>query len=521
MNDVLVRILLGMAFGAMAGGLTNSLAVWMLFHPYEPPRFLGIRFGFLQGAIPKNQGRMAGAIGRTVGTKLLTGEDLGRTLSEPSFRAAFDERLAVFVAAVFESRRGSLEEMLPPELAAELRALLDDVAEHLLERLDEYLDGEEFHAAAHRWAEKLAAEMRERPLAELLTPEREEAIVGAAGTWLVEAVEGEDFADAVHDYLDRGTTRLLRPGRTFQDLLPAGMVAAVERGIAGYLPMALERLGRMLEDPQARKVVEKALHEILDRFMKDLKFHQRIFAAFIITPDTVDRVLAAIEQEGAGKIADLLRDDAVRDAMARGVNGAIVDFLEKPVSEVLGEPGTPAVEDAKATAQTWVLTMARDEQTRAFLVEKLRASLTAAERRTWGDLLRHIPPERMADAVVAAARSERAALFYREGAERAVNAVLTRPLGRLADHIPPTAPTRVEGALAQPLWRWLQEQVPGIAARVDIAAKVEQNIDDFPMEKVEHLIRSVTDRELKLIVKLGYVLGAFIGLASALLAGMV
>ena len=25
-------------FGALAGGLTNAIAIWMLFHPYEPRR---------------------------------------------------------------------------------------------------------------------------------------------------------------------------------------------------------------------------------------------------------------------------------------------------------------------------------------------------------------------------------------------------------------------------------------------------------------------------------------------------
>ena len=27
-----------LVIGALAGGLTNSVAIWMLFHPYEPPR---------------------------------------------------------------------------------------------------------------------------------------------------------------------------------------------------------------------------------------------------------------------------------------------------------------------------------------------------------------------------------------------------------------------------------------------------------------------------------------------------
>jgi uncharacterized membrane-anchored protein YjiN (DUF445 family) len=261
--------------------------------------------------------------------------------------------------------------------------------------------------------------------------------------------------------------------------------------------------------------VEQVLHELLDRFMRDLKFHQRLVAALLITPETVDRVLKAVEREGAGKISELLHDESVRDAMARGVNNAIVDFLARPVVTVLGEPGDESVESAKETAVRWVVDVARDAQTRDFAVEKLRGLLESAHGRTWGDLLRHLPADRAADAVVSAARSERAREIYRDAAVRGVDWVLERPIGRVADKLGEDAAERAERALSDPLWRWIQEQVPSIAQRIDIARRVEQKISEFPMQQVEAIVRGVTERELKLIVKLGYVLGGLIGMVSA------
>ncbi|MGH7576955.1 MAG: DUF445 family protein, partial [Longimicrobiales bacterium] len=489
--------------------------VWMLFHPYDPPRLFGRRLRLFQGAIPKNKQRLAATIGRTVGTKLLTSDDLARTVSEPAFRAAFDERLAAFIASLFDRRWGSAAELVPPDLTHELRHVLTEVTAGLVVRLDEYLASDDFRTAAAQWVESLAEDLRDAPLGEWLTPDRETAIAEAAERWIRDAVEGQGFSNAVQDYLDRGAHRLLRPGRTFQELLPVGLVATVERAIAGYLPIALERLGGLLDDPVARGKVERVLHEILDRFMRDLKFHQRLVAALVITPDMIDRVLEAIEAEGATKISELLQDPAVRDAMARGVNSAIVDFLDKPVVSVLGEPGDEAVESAKATMADWALSLARDAQTRTFLVEKLRATIEAAEHRTWGDVFRHLPPERAADALVAAARSERARALYRDAAGAVVTMLLERPIGRLAEHVPADAPRRLERAIAPPLWAWLQEQVSAISQRVDIAKKIEQKILDYPTAQVEALIRGVTEKELKLIVRLGYVLGGLIGLISA------
>jgi uncharacterized membrane protein YheB (UPF0754 family) len=514
-NDELIRILVTVAFGAIAGGTTNAIAVWMLFHPYEPPRIFGRHVSLLQGAIPKNKARLATAMGRTVGTKLLTPEDLTRTLAEPEFRSAFDERLAAFVTAVFEQQRGSLATMLPAETVAELRSLLLGAGGTVRRRLDDYLASDAFRDAALRWVELLKAELQDRPVADLLTEERQAALAGAADRWLAEAVESDAFATAIRDYVDRTGARLLQPDRTFEELLPVGLVAAFERAVAGYLPMAIERLGGMLEDPAARKKLEQILHELLDRFMRDLKFHQRLVAALLITPDTIDRVLRAVEQEGAAKISELLQDEDVQDAMARGVNNAVVDFLRKPVVSVLGRPGDESVESAKDTVVRWAVDLARDPQTRSFAVEKLQALMTSTQNRTWGELFRHLPSERAADAVVAAARSERAGELYEDAATKAVDWLIERPIGRLADQVGQDAAPRVERALAEPLWRWIQEQVPAIAQRLEVGMRVERKILEFPTPQLEAIVRGVTQRELRLIVRLGYVLGGFIGMVSA------
>ena len=206
----------------------------MLFHPHEPPKILGWRISWLQGAIPKNKTRMAAAIGRAVGTKLLTGDDLARTISEPSFRNAFEDRLGEFLRNLLEQERGSIQELLPPELANEVRSVLNQVMAGLVVRLEGYLDSEEFEEAARRWAQAVDDELADQPLCDsVLTPEREQAVARAAERWLEELVEGGGFAAAVQDYLDRGADRLLVPGRTFQEILPVGLIAAVERAIAG------------------------------------------------------------------------------------------------------------------------------------------------------------------------------------------------------------------------------------------------------------------------------------------------
>jgi len=506
-----LQAILTVVFGALAGGLTNTVAIWMLFHPYEPPRILGRRLSFFQGAIPKNQARLAAAVGRTVGNRLLTEEDLTQTFADQEFRGAFDDRLSHFLAAILEKERGSVRELLPPSVMEELEAILDDAVGLGMERFNEYLDSEAFESFIVERARSLLEAVADEPVAGLLTPAREAALAETVDSWLEGAVGSEGFEETVEDYVERATLNLLEPDRTFEEILPLGLVGSVEKAISSYLPLALKRLGRLLEDQEARKRFERTLHELFHRFLRDLNFYQRVVARLIVTEDTVDRVLDTIEHEGAERLSGMLREQAIQDAMARGVNDAIVDFLRRPVASVLGSPDDPSIQEAQATLTGWAVGVARDPATRGFLVEKLEAALDKAGDRTWGEVLEKVPPETLSRWLVSAARSDAARKLLRRWADRMADTLLDRPIGRPADWLPPEAPERIEAAIGDPLWAWLQTQVPDVVHRINVAGRVEEKVLNFPTEKMEDLVKRVTDRELKLIVRLGYVLGAFVG----------
>jgi len=520
--DELVRALITIGFGALAGGLTNTVAIWMLFHPYEPPRLFGrwpIRF--FQGAVPKSQARLAAAIGRTVGNRLLTPEDLTGTFADREFRNAFDEKLGRVVDEVLNRERGSLREMIPAAVLSDVEGLAEEALQRGLDQLQEYVASEGFAEAMLRRTDDIVAAVADEPIAGVLTPTRGAAVESMIDDWLQGVVESDDFTAAVDDYLERASHKLLTPGRTFEEILPLGLVSSVEKAIASYLPIAAERLGGLLEDPKARARFESTIHDLLHRFLRDLKFHQRVVARLVMTEDTVDRVLDTIETEGAERLSEILRDPAVQDAMARGVNEAIVELLRRPVASVLGDPGDPNVIEAKRTLAGWVTGMARDPATREFLVEKLHQGIEKAGARTWGEVLERLPPERISEVLVTAARAEGTRKAVHAGARRLAARILDRPIGTPARWLPANGPARIEAALADPLWEWLQTQVPTVVERIDVARRVEEKVLHFPMPRMEEIVRRVTDRELRLIVRLGYLLGAVIGVALVVINALI
>ncbi len=517
MPEDLIRAVIFIVAGALAGGLTNSIAIWSLFHPYEPPLIGKRRLKMLQGAIPKSQGRLATAIGRTVGTRLLTPEDLSATFGDESVRRAFDEHLSGFLDAVLHTERGSLRDLIPERMHQQTDEILQEVAEFGLARLKEYLDSDGFAETLTERAEDIVQSIADEPVAGILTPARESAISEAVEDWITGAVESEDFTTGIDDYLARAVHRVLEPTRTFEEVLPLGLVGAVEKGIAAYLPMAIRRLGSTLENEEARDKFKSFIHELLHRFLGDLKFHQRVVAKLIITESAVDNVLDTIEEEGAERLAEILQDETIQEAMAKGINDAIVDFLRRPVTAVLGGEEDESVVDARQTVTTWIVGVAQDPSSRGFLVEKLEVALDGVGARTWGEVFEKLPPERLAEWLISGARSAAAETLFREVATRLSSSLPDRPIGTPADWLPEGSVRKLEEAMGDPVWEWLQTQVPSVIQQIDIAGRVEQKVLEFPPARMEELVRKVTHKELRFIVWLGYVFGGLIGIALVIL----
>jgi uncharacterized membrane protein YheB (UPF0754 family) len=292
--------------GTIAGGITNTIAVWMLFNPKQP------RFGF-QGAIPKNQARLAKSLGRTVGERLLTPGDLQSELSRPEFREAFEARLREVIGVILTSRE----------------PLIDKV--------------------------------------------------------------------------------------------PPAVVTALEGATTSYLPVAMTKLGAFLGQPATRVKVRTALHAMFNRFVEDMRFHERIFAKLMMTEKKFDTVLDAIEKDGVEQVVGLLEEPEVREEISKAIHDAILAYLQKPISDIIGD------------------------------VE---------------------------------ARKD------------------------------PDAPRRLAASAAPVIWDWIDEQIPELVKKLDVQSMVERKVMMFSVERVEEILLMVIEKELRMIIIAGYVLGALVGVVS-------
>jgi uncharacterized membrane protein YheB (UPF0754 family) len=516
-SQTLITGLVTIGVGAISGGITNAVAIWMLFHPYEPTGFWRFR---LQGAMPKNKARLARSIGRTVGERLLTPEDLAARLGAPAVREAFDAAIGRIVSEILERERGPLRGELPPEVAATLDEALAGVPARVADRVAAWARSPELAAMVGGWAARLEQEVGERPLADTLTAERREALRHRVEDWVGELVEGPELESTLRGWVDQQLTTLSTDEQPLIERLPPGLVGALEHAIADYLPVALERLGGLLADPEARLRIQSALRDAFDGAVRDLLIHERLLARLVVTDRTIERLVDGFERDGFDRFADALADPALRSQVAHAVNDSVVNVLRVPVGERLARLGPERRAALAETLGDWLLRVVRDPSTRQALGAATDRALAAAERRTWGEVIRLVPAQRLSVTIADALAGPAGRRWVEESVAGIAERLLARPIGRPADWLGERMAEELKRGVAEAAWRQVQEQIPRVVAQLDIESMVEQKVLGFSTQRMEEIVRTVTQRELDLIVKLGYLLGAIVGVIAFLVGSL-
>jgi uncharacterized membrane protein YheB (UPF0754 family) len=84
--EVVLTLALMVGIGAAIGGVTNSLAIKMLFRPYNPIYFGKKKLPFTPGLIPRRREELAKQLGEMVVNHLLTAEGLANKINDSAFK---------------------------------------------------------------------------------------------------------------------------------------------------------------------------------------------------------------------------------------------------------------------------------------------------------------------------------------------------------------------------------------------------------------------------------------------------
>lgn len=503
--------------GIAAGLLTNAVAIWMLFHPHNAVKLGRLRL-FPQGAIPGEIDRIAHRIGLTVGTHLLRTEDIVETLGRSEFRERFDRTLRSALESLLDKELGNLQSEIPKSRLDEVTGTVADFGERLLEGLVEYLHGDSFERRVREFVERLNQEFGDEPLERVLTADARHHLVIVLHDLGEGVVMGSGFRDGIREFFQRNLRDFVTSEESLGHYFPAGAINFGEAIVRNYLPLVLDRFGQILESPAAQERVRRALSNFIDGYLSQRGIFQQIVGRLIITERTLSQTVQALERGGAEEVAALLREPLIQDRAAAAVNAAVDDMLARPVKEIFGDMKDEDLNRVGDVLTDKIVDFFRHETTEEFVFSRVDRFLKASEGKRLADIVEYLGPEtanrvagRLADWIVEIARGGRVRALLEAALVRQTEWLLTVPIGRVRDFLPPDALERAEQLLFDPLWEFLQSRVPAVVAELPIAEMVEHRIRAYPIADLEHLIWTVTRRELRLIVYLGGFLGAVVG----------
>jgi uncharacterized membrane protein YheB (UPF0754 family) len=396
--------------------------------------------------------------------------------------------------------------------------VLDRLLDKVLEGVEVYLHSPEWEERVRTFAAGLSGEFRERPFAVLLTPELQLDLNRGLQQLWSGVRESPEFARVIAEALDRGISRMLVSEKPLRHYVPAGAVNLGESFVANYLPILLDRLGGILDDPAVRLRLQDTLRRFTNRFLEAQQTWKRLVGRLIITERTLAQTVEAIEQGGVDEIAALLKEPVVQGQVAESVNKAVEEVLDKPVRDLLGEVSLERAERLRNALVERVLYMFRHPTTEEVVLTRLNQLVSAVAEKRVGDLLDVLGEERSrdlsnrgADWIVETLRGQRVLSFLRAAIERRTTWILSVPVGRIGDLLPADTVQQAEEMMFDPLWSFLQRRVPAAVTGLPISQMVENKLRSYPMRKVEELIWRISRRELVLIINLGGFLGALVG----------
>jgi uncharacterized membrane protein YheB (UPF0754 family) len=501
------ELALNVVLHSLAGGLTDTVAVWMLFNPHKP--FLGV-----QGAIPKNKARLATSIGKVVGEKLLTPQDMLQELTHGGIRDAFNERVAAVSTSLLETERGSLRSIVPAAMSTELEAALQSIVSTVAERIERWAESDEAKPQVSRFVARLRSAVGDQTLADVLPAARRAALVDQGRALALSLSHSDTVASAVAGSVRAQAESLLTRNEPLMQAMPAELSAMLDKAVDAYIPVAVDRLGVWLSQGESRERVKRTLQGIMSRFVTELRFHERVLARFLVTERALEKALDALGGEGVDELSSLLREPAIREQVTRAVRDGVESLLRKPLKDIVGAPDAARVSALSDGLSKGALRLLRAESTQSFVADRIESALEGVAHRRLDDLLAGVPDETIAGWVLEGLRGDATQQFVRDTASRVVQQALDAPIGKPSRWLPAQAGDRLGAVLAPALWDWIVASLPALVQKIDVPALIERKVNEFSTERVEEIVRGVTQRELNLIIKFGFLLGACIGVGT-------
>ncbi len=496
------------------------LAIWMLFHPYQSVKLLGITI-WPQGMIPRHREKLAQSIGNAVGNELVSQQTVFDALFETDF---FQRKVEEFVGAYTNELLSRVYPSFIDALPSQARAPILDTISALQYRLAEYiaemLKSEETANAIENFVDKQIDELLDRRLGDMVSDSSLDKILDFAEDQVHKLFATEGFETKVHEFVAGRMEDLARSEATLADTFTPETIAFIKDRIDQQVPPIVHHLAEIATAQTTRKQIGGLIKLEVDEYYQQLSLFKKIFVSRERIHREVDELM---NKTLPRRVEEYLRGPAFEQEAEAFLNATVDKVMARPLNELIGQFDSIRFEDLKSQISNRLIEILRSEALSTSVSMQVEETIDRLRPQTLGALMQQLDSNPTAQAKEFLSKSL-LSLLSRDDTARTINAIMSTqierllisPIGRLGDHVSRNAMERASSALVERITLAARERLPVAIAEFDVGGLVRKKVSDYPLEKLEDLVLSVARDQLKTIEIFGAVIGFFIGLAQAI-----
>lgn len=339
-------ILFMVVVGAVIGGVTNVIAIRMLFHPFKPYYIFKMRIPFTPGLIPKEE-EIATKIGQVIEEHLITESVIHQKLNEPNTREAINDLVIKQLSKLksddatirkfanqfdfdlddlinnkldktiinklnnyyYDKQATSINEILPAEVITMVDEKLDQAGDLIRERARNYLSSDKGARDIYDMLDTFFAEKGK--------------IVGLLQMFMTK----ESIAERVQHELIRLTRH------------PKAKVI-IDKVIRGeYETLKSQPLSNVVKEEQFTNISESLVHLIMTNLQLNEKMDTPISK---LTPKLVDQIQVGVAnaitdliiKQASNHLSTIMTKINLRQMVENQINTFDLDYIERLIIEI-------------------------------------------------------------------------------------------------------------------------------------------------------------------------------------------
>ncbi|RCK81380.1 MAG: hypothetical protein OZSIB_2249 [Candidatus Ozemobacter sibiricus] len=505
--------------GFVIGGLTNGIAIKMIFRPYRKVGLLGLEW---QGLIPKRQPELAAKIATVVTTRLLTREKIVARFADPDVRAAIERLIREMIDRFLEQDLGALGQYLSPSEKTRLAETVAVALGRLGTAIEDWLATDAGHAFVGGLLDQALARCPDEILRH-----QEVDLDGRCRAYLEEFFGQSDLRAALKQGMARLVVDWANSARALGESLPPEAHEVLQAEMAGLAPVLQERVAQALFSPDNLDKIRRAVREAVEKEMNKPVADPGSFTGIIEMGARAvfkQPILERVEAMFAANVPELkaaLTDAETRARFEKALLELLADLLARTPNDLLAGRSAASLDRLLERLTDFAEQGLHKPELREFLARTLAEEIRRLARRPARDLARmaglpdHFPATWTHALCTDLCRGRISAFLQKEG-WWLFDILVNLPIGRVARFANSQLLEQATAIALEHLLQVVSDKAPQVLEAVDMEGIVRTELLGYPPAELEKLVQTISARELRAITWLGGVLGALIGATQLL-----